>query len=75
MKDINIPNEILTRIKELKISNCIISKNPQKPIQLAYRSEKGIKKEFFCDNNMQRSFIVEVFSNGKDLKLYVTSSS
>ena len=75
MKDINIPKEILARIKELKISNCIISKNPQKPIQLAYRSEKGITKEFFYDDDLQRGFIIEVFLDGKNLKLYLTSSS
>ena len=75
MKDINLPNEILMRIKELKVENCIISKNPQKPIELSYRSKKGITKEFFYDDNLQRSFIIEVFSDGENLKLYLTNSS
>tara|TARA_Y100001970_G_scaffold264344_1_gene350858 strand:+ start:926 stop:1153 length:228 start_codon:yes stop_codon:yes gene_type:complete len=75
MSDINIPVEILQRIKELKVSNCIISKKPQKPIQLTYRNKKGVINEYFNYNNLQSSFIIEVFSDGNDLKLFLTNSS
>ena len=75
MSDINIPVEVLQRIKELKVSNCILSKKPQKPIQLTYRNKKGIVNEYFNYNNLQSSFIIEVFSDGKDLKLFLTNSS
>ena len=75
MSDINIPVEVLQRIKELKVSNCILSKKPQKPIQLTYRSKKGVVNEYFNHNNLQSSFIIEVFSDGKDLKLFLTKSS
>ena len=75
MSDINIPVEVLQRIKELKVSNCILSKKPQKPIQLTYRNKKGVINEYFNYNNLQSSFIIEVFSDGKDLKLFLTNSS
>ena len=75
MSDINIPVEVLQRIKELKVSNCILSKKPQKPIQLTYRNKKGIVNEYFNYNNLQSSFVIEVFSDGKDLKLFLTNSS
>ena len=75
MKDIALPKEVLERIKELKVTNCILTKDPQKDIQLSYRGKKGITKEFFCDDNDQRGFIIEVFSDGENLKLYITNSS
>ena len=75
MKDIALPKEVLNRIKELKVKNCILTKNPQKPIQLSYQSKKGVTKEFFYDDHDQRSFIIEVFSDGENLKLYLTNSS
>ena len=75
MNNIDIPKEILDRIKELKLSNCIISKKPQKPIQLCYRNKKGMIREFFNYKNPHSSFVIEVFSDKNGLKLYLTSSS
>ena len=75
MGDFNVPNEILERIEELKLYNCIISKKPHKPIQLAYRMESSIIKEIFEYGNSHACFIIEVFSEGQALKLYLANSS
>ena len=76
---INVSYNLILADK-LESINSILQINKKENIDLIKNKirleiEKGIKKEFFYDNNAQRSFIIEVFFDGNDLKLYVTSSS
>ena len=65
MKDIALPKEVLERIKELKVTNCILTKDPQKEFNYLTEIKKESLREFFCDDNDQRGFVIEVFLMGK----------
>ena len=60
MKIQKIPKEILDRIKELRISYCLINICPNEPINLSYFDNREVIRELYGSDQSLESFVIEV---------------
>ena len=67
MKTKNIPKKILDRIKELRISYCLINICPNEPINLSYFDNREVIRELYGNDQSLESFVIEVSIKNEDM--------
>ena len=70
----DIPKEILDRVKELGLTQCLIHKWPNEPINLSYFNKREVIREFYGKGQSLESFVIEVSikNEKKDFTLWPT---